>query len=180
MLDEIQTGNGRCGSYFAYQGLALQPDVVTTAKGLGNGVPIGACLATAAAGQTLTPGSHGSTFGGNPLACAAGLAVVSSISEQGLAARAEVMGSNLAQLLGDQLANCDAVSEIRQVGLMLGIELDRPCAPLVAQALQQGLLINVTAERVIRLLPPLIAETEHIETIASVVAALVRDFANGD
>ncbi len=179
MLDEIQTGNGRCGNYFAFQGLDLQPDVVTTAKALGNGVPIGACLANTAAAQALTPGSHGSTFGGNPLACAAALAVVETIVDQGLDARAAALGKALAELLGEQLADCSAVVAIRQRGLMLGIELDRPCSELVSQALQQQLLINVTAERVIRLLPPLVADMQHIEQIAATVAGLVLNFVNG-
>ena len=176
MLDEIQTGNGRCGNYFAYQGLGLSPDVVTTAKGLGNGVPIGACLANQQASATLTPGTHGSTFGGNPLACAAALAVVDTVTEQGLAERATILGDMLGGLLDERIGAIPAVKEIRQLGLMLGVELDRPCAELVGQALDEGLLINVTAGNVIRLLPPLIAEAEHIEQIAETVARLVLAF----
>ena len=176
ILDEVQTGNGRTGTYFAYQGLDITPDVVTTAKGLGNGVPIGACLARGAAADILGAGHHGSTYGGNPLVCAAGLAVVNTISQQGLCERARDMG----QLIRDTLLNdpqvAPLIAEIRGSGLMLGIELRRDCGELVAIALENGLLINVTAGNTIRLLPPLIiSESEALE-LAQGVARLIQGF----
>ncbi len=175
MLDEVQTGNGRTGSYFAYQGMDVTPDVVTTAKGLGNGVPIGACLAQGAAAQVLGAGQHGSTFGGNPLVCAAGLAVVNAIAEQQLCANATAMGQVITDTL---LADGDAaakITEIRGRGLMLGIELQRDCPELVQQGLAAGLLINVTAGNTIRLLPPLIINASEARELALGVAALIRN-----
>ena len=155
MLDEVQTGNGRTGSYFACQGMGVVPDVITTAKGLGNGVPIGACLARGDAARVLGAGHHGSTYGGNPLVCAAALAVIDTIREQDLCANASAMG----QLIRDTLmADAGAAAKIREIrgqGLMLGIALDRDCGELVAAGLEAGLLINVTAGDTIRLLPPL-------------------------
>src|SRR5690606_4199757 len=155
MLDEIQTGNGRTGSWFNYQQQGILPDVVTTAKGLGNGVPIGACLASGIAATLLKPGNHGSTFGGNPIACAAALATLQVIEEENLCARAAQLGSQLRARFAETLGHCEGVKEIRGQGLMIGIELDRPCGDLVAMAADAGLLINVTSESVIRLLPPL-------------------------
>jgi len=174
MLDEVQTGNGRTGTYFAYQGLGLVPDVVTTAKGLGNGVPIGACLARGAAAGVLGAGQHGSTYGGNPLVCAAGLAVVNTIIGQRLGDNARAMG----QLIADTLsADSDAAARIRQIrgsGLMLGIELDSDCGDLVAQGLAAGLLINVTAGNTVRLLPPLVINEQEARELAAGVAGLIR------
>ena len=169
MLDEVQTGNGRTGTYFAYQGLDFSPDVVTTAKGLGNGVPIGACLARGDAAEVLGAGQHGSTYGGNPLVCAAGLAVVNAIHDQQLCANASAMGQLITTtLLADSEAAAQ-ISEIRGRGLMLGIELRRDCGELVEQALAAGLLINVTAGNTIRLLPPLtINELEAREFLDAV------------
>src|SRR5690606_24095076 len=142
MLDEVQTGNGRTGTFFAYQHESIHPDVVTTAKGLGGGVPIGACLAKGAAAELFQPGNHGSTFGGNPLACAAGLAVLDTIEHDQLCARAAVEGAFLLEQLRTRLAHVPGVVAVRGLGLMLGIELDRPCAELVKRALTEGLLIN--------------------------------------
>lgn len=176
MLDEIQTGNGRCGSYFAYQALGLQPDVVTTAKGLGNGVPVGACLARGEAASVLGPGNHGSTFGGNPLACAAALAVINTIESENLAGRAAELGEFMRNKFASNFAECTAVTDIRGMGLMIGIELDRPCSELVEQALQAGLLLNVTANSVIRLLPPLIVSEDEANNIVDIVSRLVLDF----
>ncbi len=156
MLDEVQTGNGRTGTYFAYQGLDLTPDVVTTAKGLGNGVPIGACLARGAAAQVLGAGQHGSTFGGNPLVCAAGLAVVNTIVHDQLCANATAMGQLITEHLRADSAIAALVAEIRGKGLMLGIELRRDCGELAQRGLDAGLLINVTAGNTVRLLPPLV------------------------
>lgn len=176
MLDEIQTGNGRCGSYFAYQQLGLDPDVVTTAKGLGNGVPIGACLAKGAAAKTLVPGTHGSTFGGNPLATASALAVIETIETKHLGERVTQLGATMKSSFESALADNPAVVEIRGCGLMLGIQLDRPCAQLVSDALDNGLLINVTAGSVIRLLPPFILSDDEAEQIVSTVVKLINQF----
>jgi acetylornithine/N-succinyldiaminopimelate aminotransferase len=175
MLDEVQTGNGRTGSYFAYQGLGITPDVVTTAKGLGNGVPIGACLARGLAARVLGAGQHGSTYGGNPLSCSAALAVLETITSQQLWDNATVMGQLITEhIRADSLAAANII-ELRGRGLMLGIELRRDCGELVQQALDQGLLINVTAGNTIRLLPPLvITEPEALE-LAEGVAKLIRE-----
>ncbi|MEP6388585.1 MAG: aspartate aminotransferase family protein [Halioglobus sp.] len=177
MLDEVQSGNGRTGTYFAYQGLGLLPDVVTTAKGLGNGVPIGACLARSAAAQIFSGGNHGSTYGGNPLACAAAQAVIDTITEEGLATRATHLGNVIRTSLEEALTATEAVVEVRGRGLMLGIELARPCTELSALALEAGLLINVTAGNTIRLLPPLILEDEQAATLGRGVASLINRWA---
>lgn len=173
IFDEVQSGNGRTGSYFYYQQLQASPDIVTTAKALGNGVPIGACLARGEAAQTFTPGHHGSTYGGNPLACAAAGAVLESLAAEQLQDRAKPLGQLIEQTFQKSLRHQDAVAEYRRAGLMLGIELTRDCAALVSHALDAGLLINVTAARTIRLLPPLVmsnAQAQQLgETLASVV-----------
>ena len=176
MLDEIQTGMGRTGHLFAYQAGNSVPDVITVAKGLGNGVPIGACLARGEAADLFQPGNHGSTFGGTPLACAVGLAVLKTIENEGLVARAAALGERLLAAFQEQLADVEGVTDIRGRGLMLGIELDRPCGELVGQALEQGLLINVTAERVVRLLPPLVLTDEEADRIAEQVTTLIKEF----
>jgi acetylornithine aminotransferase len=177
MLDEIQTGMGRTGRWFAYQHHDFAPDVMTVAKALGNGVPIGACLARGTAAELFHPGNHGSTFGGNPLACSAALAVIDTIEREGLVKRAEILGAKLLADLQRELAGIPQVKAVRGFGLMLGIELDQPCAALVGQALAQGLLINVTSERVIRLLPPLIMSDEQTELLVSTLVPLIRQFA---
>ena len=174
MLDEIQTGNGRCGRYFAYQAIGLKPDVVTTAKGLGNGVPIGACLASGKAAQTLVPGTHGSTFGGNPLATAAALAVVETIEAEQLDARAAALGESIIDGLKQALGRNAAVIDIRGMGLMLGIQLDRPCGQLVTDALNAGVLINVTAGSVVRLLPPLTLSDSEAKQLVVTVSELIN------
>ena len=176
MFDEVQTGNGRTGTYFAYQGLKVTPDVVTTAKGLGNGVPIGACLARGAAAEVFGPGTHGSTYGGNPLACAAALAVIDVIIQDNLCERATARGQLIVDTLKAELDKPDAVVEIRGLGLMLGIELSRDCGELVPAALEAGLLINVTAGNTIRLLPPLIISEDEARTLARTLAGLIDDF----
>jgi acetylornithine aminotransferase len=174
MLDEVQTGNGRTGSYFAYQDLGFTPDVVTTAKGLGNGVPIGVCLARGPAAQVLGAGQHGSTCGGNPLVCTVGLAVMNTIRDQQLDANASAMGSLItATLLADSGAAA-RITEIRGKGLMLGIELQRDCGELVQRGLDAGVLINVTAGNTIRLLPPLIINEQEARELAGTVAELIR------
>ncbi len=180
MLDEVQTGNGRCGAQFAYQKLGIMPDVVTTAKGLGNGFPIGACLATGKAADVFTPGSHGSTYGGNPLACATALAVVSTIESQNLAERADVLGARILEQLTTEFANADYITDIRGMGLMIGIELTNPCPELVPLAKTQGLLLNVTADKVIRLLPPLILTDEEADFLVSTLVKLIKIYAGDD
>ena len=176
MLDEVQTGNGRTGKYFCYQHSDILPDVVTTSKGLGNGVPIGACLASGDAAQLMQPGNHGSTFGGNPLSCAAGLAVVNTIIDDGLEQRASALGDRIMNGLRKALANVDHVKEIRGMGCMIGIELDKPCKSLFAAAMDQGLIINVTADSVVRLLPPLIMTDDEADQLVDILAPLIRDF----
>jgi acetylornithine aminotransferase len=176
MLDEIQTGMGRSGKWFAFQHSNSRPDVMTLAKGLGNGVPIGACVARGRAAEVFKPGNHGSTFGGNPLACAAACAVIDSIESEQLVARAEVLGQRLQDGFHQQLDGVAGVREIRGLGLLLGIELDRDCADLMKLALQQGLLINVTAGKVVRLLPPLIISDAQAEQIVNTVSSLIKSF----
>ncbi len=176
MLDEIQTGMGRTGQMFACQHEEVLPDVMTLAKGLGNGVPIGACLARGAAAELFGPGSHGSTFGGNPLACSAALAVLDVLTEEALPARAAALGADLVTLFRNRLQDVPGVVAVRGKGLMIGIELDRPCADLVGQALTEGLLINVTADRVVRLLPPLVLEDEQAQLLVDTLTALIRHF----
>jgi acetylornithine aminotransferase len=179
MLDEVQSGIGRTGHWFAFQHARIQPDVVTVAKALGNGVPIGACLARGPAADTLQPGSHGTTFGGNPLAARAALAVIDTIEAEDLVANARVVGRALLEGLREKLTDTPGVRQIRGNGLMVGIELDRPCGELVGLALERGLLINVTAERVVRLLPPLITTAKQAEMISGQVSDLVRGFLEG-
>ncbi len=174
MLDEVQTGNGRTGKYFNYQHFDWQPDVVTTAKGLGNGVPIGACLAKGSAAELFQPGHHGSTYGGNPLACAAANAVVTTLTEHGVIDNAAKMGAYLLTELQAQLKDNPRVKSIRGYGLMLGIELTQPCTELVQLALAQGILINVTAGHVIRLLPPLIINQQDAELLTNTVVGLIN------
>jgi len=176
MLDEIQTGMGRTGEMFAFMHEKATPDVMTLAKGLGNGVPIGACLARGAAAELFKPGNHGSTFGGNPLACAAGLAVMDVLQQQDLATRAENLGTRMLLGFAEALKDVKGVADIRGKGLMIGIELDKPCADLVKRALADGLLINVTAERVVRLLPPLILTDAEADQIVKQVSALITAF----
>jgi acetylornithine aminotransferase len=180
MLDEIQTGMGRTGRWFAHQHAGVLPDVMTLAKALGNGVPIGACLARGEAAQALKPGTHGSTFGGNPLACAAALAVIETMEEDGLVERARDKGERLREQLSEALRGLNCVREVRGQGLMIGIELDRPCTELVARAIDKQLLINVTADRVIRMLPPLIINDDEIGTIVGTVRELIVEWNAGD
>ncbi len=176
MLDEVQTGMGRTGHWFAYQHTAILPDVMTLAKSLGNGIPIGACLARGVAAETFKPGNHASTFGGNPLACRAALSVIDTILQEGLLQRAQQLGERLHQGFISTLHGVDGVREIRGKGLMIGIELDRPCSQLMTEALKMKLLINVTAERVVRLLPPLILTEEQADKIVFNVSRLIQTF----
>ena len=176
MLDEIQTGMGRSGKWFAYQHSKIKPDVITLAKALGNGVPIGACLARGEAASVFQPGSHGSTFGGNPLACAAALAVIDSIEKQSLVERASQLGSKILEAFTANLADQAGVKSVRGLGLLIGIELDRPCKELVQKALDAGIIINVTAESVIRLLPPLVMSDEQADSLVEKLSGLIKDF----
>ena len=176
MLDEIQTGVGRTGRWFAHQHTGMVPDVMTLAKALGNGVPIGACLARGAAAEVLTAGTHGTTFGGNPLVCRVARTVMDLVQRDGLADRAAETGDYLLKGFRESLGRLSGVVDIRGKGLMLGIELDRPCADLVIQALDDGVLINVTAERVIRLLPPLILDRAQADLLLETVTRLVGRF----
>jgi acetylornithine/N-succinyldiaminopimelate aminotransferase len=176
MLDEIQTGNGRLGTYFAFQQSGIVPDVVTTAKGLGNGVPVGACLAQGVAAGIFAPGNHGSTFGGNPLACAAALAVITALQEEGVIARVPALSQRILAGFRQALAGEPGVLAVRGKGLMIGIALDRPCAALTARARENGLLINVTADSVIRLLPPLVFTDADADLLVAKLSALVREF----
>jgi len=180
MLDEIQTGMGRTGRPFAYQHGNCKPDVMTVAKALGNGVPIGACLARGQAAELFAPGHHGSTFGGNPLACRAALSVCQVLQQENLAERAAALGSRLLEDFGSALAGIDGITEIRGKGLMIGIQLDRPCAELVGRALAAGLLINVTAGSVVRLLPPLIMSDQEAAQLVEQLSTLIRDFLAGE
>ena len=174
ILDEIQTGNGRTGAYFCYQLSGIKPDVVTLAKGLGNGVPIGVCLARGKAARVFGPGNHGSTFGGNPLSCAVGITVVNQIEKLGLAKRAGELGDRMMEKFRQRLGGLNNVKDIRGMGLMIGIELDSPCGDLVAKAFEKGMLINVTADKVIRLLPPLTITDEEAEQICDTICELVE------
>jgi acetylornithine aminotransferase len=176
MVDEVQCGIGRTGKWFGYQWAGIQPDVVTLAKGLGSGVPIGAVVAGGRAKGTFGPGNHGTTFGGNPLACRAGLETLRIIEEESLLANAGTMGGRIRDGLGAALRGVTGIVAIRGQGLMIGVELDRPCGDLVKVALSHRLLINVTQERVIRLLPPLVINSQEADEIVARLAASIRSF----
>jgi acetylornithine/N-succinyldiaminopimelate aminotransferase len=176
MLDEVQSGIARTGTMFAFQHSGIYPDVMTLAKGLGSGVPIGACLAKGKAADIFQPGNHGSTFGGNPLACSAALATLAAIEEESLCAKAEEIGDFINQALREEFKGAPGVVTIRNAGMMIGIELDRPCGDLVKQALALGLLINVTADNVIRLLPPLVMSKAEAQQLVDILAPLVKNF----
>jgi acetylornithine/N-succinyldiaminopimelate aminotransferase len=176
MLDEVQSGMARTGKWFAYQHTGIKPDVATLAKGLANGFPIGACLASGAAADAFTPGKHGSTFGGNPLACVAALATLAVIEDEGLATRAGKLGDITREGISTKLAGVAGIKEIRGKGLMIGIELDRPCGDLVERGLEAGLLINVTADTVVRLLPPLNMKDAEVQLLIDGVSSLIRTF----
>lgn len=175
MCDEIQTGVARSGRWLASQHADIVPDVVTLAKALGNGVPIGACLATGAAAETLGPGSHGSTFGGNPLACRAALTVLEQIESRALAARAAALGERIVGRLREALEAHPGVIEIRHLGLLIGVELAHPAPSLPTLALAERVLLNMTAERVVRLLPPLtLTDAEADELARRVIRSIER------
>ena len=176
MLDEVQTGNGRTGKYFYYQHSGIIPDVVTTSKGLGNGVPIGACLAHGEAAELMQPGNHGTTFGGNPLACAAALATINTLQDENLSDRAAVLGDRIMAGFKKALADVEHIVEIRGKGCMIGIELNKPCKSLFPAAMAKGLIINVTADSVIRLLPPFVMTDDEADQVVAILAPLIKDF----
>ncbi|MDO8292994.1 MAG: acetylornithine transaminase [Gallionella sp.] len=176
LLDEVQCGMGRTGKWFAFQHTGILPDVVTLAKGLGSGVPIGACLTAGKAVGLFKPGNHGSTFGGNPLACTAGLTTLNIIEQDKLLAHAESLGQFIRQGIATALQDVNGVKEIRGQGLMLGIELDKPCSDLVKLALAQGLLTNVTADNVIRLLPALVMSQDEAQQLLDILCPLIKEF----
>jgi acetylornithine aminotransferase len=176
MLDEVQCGIGRTGKWFGFQHTDILPDVMTLAKGLGSGVPIGACLTAGNAVGTFKPGNHGSTFGGNPLACTAGLNTLNIIEQEGLLNHADEIGKFIREGIATSLQGVNGVKDIRGQGLMIGIELDKPCGDLVKQALAKGLLINVTADTVVRLLPPLILSQAEAQQMIDLLSPLIKDF----
>ena len=176
MLDEVQTGIGRTGKWFAFQHGDIRPDVLTLAKGLGSGVPVGACLAAGEAAEAFTPGKHGSTFGGGPLACRAALTTLDVMADDGLPAHAAELGAFIRADLAQRLAGVAGIREIRGQGLLIGIELDRPCGDLVRLALARKLLINVTSDNVVRLLPPLVMQRAEAERLTGLLAELITAF----
>lgn len=176
MLDEVQSGIGRTGTWFAFQHTDIVPDVMTLAKGLGSGVPIGACLAKGLAAEAFTYGKHGSTFGGNPLACTAGLTTLEIIEQDKLREHADAVGNWICGQLRAELSGVSGVQAIRNAGLMIGVQLDKPCGDLVRRALEQKLLINVTADNVIRLLPPLIITQDEASQLVQILVPLIQSF----
>ncbi|MFK7890856.1 MAG: acetylornithine transaminase [Granulosicoccus sp.] len=176
ICDEIQSGMGRTGKWFAHQHAGIQPDVMSLAKALGNGMPIGACLARGAAAELIQPGSHGTTFGGNPIACKVALTVIEQMESRDLVARAGQLGKRMRDGFKNRLHNQPAVRDIRGMGMMIGIELEHPCAEIVGKALEAGLLINVTADKVVRLLPPYILSDEQADDLVDRVSELIIDF----
>jgi acetylornithine aminotransferase len=178
MLDEVQCGIGRTGKWFAHQWAGIQPDVMPLAKGLGSGVPIGAIVCGPRAVNVLQPGNHGTTFGGNPLAMRAGVETLRIMEEDGLLAHAAAMGQRLMAGLCEEIGALPAVVDIRGAGLMVGIELNRPCGVLLMRAAEAGLLISVTADSVIRLVPPLIITAQQIDELLALLVPLIKDFLN--
>jgi acetylornithine aminotransferase len=179
MCDEVQCGIGRTGTWFGYQHSSVLPDVIALAKGLGGGFPVGACLARGAAADVFKPGNHGSTFGGNPLACRAALAVLDAIEKEGLRERAARIGERIRDALRDGLAHTEGVRDIRGRGLMIGIELDRPCADIVRTALERGMLVNVTSDNVVRLVPPLVMNENEADQLVAGLVPVIRGFLSG-
>jgi acetylornithine aminotransferase len=176
MIDEVQSGIGRTGKWFAHQWSGISPDVMTLAKGLASGVPVGACVARGAAAKVFKPGNHGTTFGGGPLVSVAALTTLEVIEKEGLLDNAAKMGSIIKDGLKRELAGVAGVKEIRGMGLMLGVELDRPCGDLVRRGLEAGIVTNVTADKVIRLLPPLVLQESEARHLVATLASLVKAF----
>jgi acetylornithine aminotransferase len=175
MFDEIQTGMGRTGTLFAYEQLGVQPDIMTLAKGLGGGVPIGACLATDSVAKAFSPGSHASTFGGNPLACAAGLAVCRALLEGHVLDHARQMGEYFAKGLSDCKERHRVVREVRGLGLLQGMELDMDGKTIVSECLARGILINGTGEHVLRFVPPLIITQSEIDRLIDTLGQIFSE-----
>jgi acetylornithine/N-succinyldiaminopimelate aminotransferase len=175
MLDEVQTGNGRTGTYFNFQQHGITPDVLTTAKGLGNGVPIGACIAKGKAANVLQPGNHGSTYGGNPLACSAAIAVIDSIKNENIYANVKARSEQMRSAFTSRLIEKGLATELRGTGLMLGIVINQDCPQLIKEALDIGLLINVTSGNVIRLLPPMNINQQDADQVVNLVCQLVEN-----
>ena len=178
IFDEVQCGVGRTGKWFAHQYSTVKPDVMTLAKGLGSGVPIGACITNKTATQLMEPGKHGSTFGGNPLACSAGVATLKAIEKEYLIKNAAEQGTLITTLLKKKFKNNKNIVSIRSLGLMIGIQLSSPCGEVVNIALEKKLLINVTAENVIRLLPPLIINKTEAKLLADRLINVIEIFLN--
>ncbi len=178
MLDEIQTGMGRTGEWFAWMHEDAKPDILTAAKALGNGFPIGACLASGRAAEIITPGTHGSTFGGNPLGCSVASTVISEIDKNKLVARAGELGDRIMARISTLLKNCSSIVSIRGKGLMIGIELNQDCGQLMQAGIDSGILLNVAAGNVVRLLPPFILLDEEADQLANMISKLILDFAN--
>jgi len=176
MIDEVQCGMGRTGKWFAHQWADIKPDVMPLAKGLGSGVPVGAVVCGPKAADVFGPGNHGTTFGGNPLAMRAGVETIRIMEEEGLLANAEKVGAALKGELERELADVKAVVEIRGQGLMLGIELDRPCGEILGRAARAGLMLSVTAERVIRLVPALILSEDEAKQIVAILVPVIKTF----
>jgi acetylornithine aminotransferase len=176
MLDEVQSGIGRSGKWFAFQHSHIMPDVVTLAKGLGGGVAIGACLAKGTAAEVFKPGNHASTFGGNPLACAAAIETLAVIAEEGLLDHATRLGDFMRARFKDQLAGVAGVVQIRGQGLIIGVELSVPCVELVTKALEEKLLINVTSDKVVRLLPAFVMQHAEAEQVVDITCRLIKEF----
>jgi len=176
MVDEVQCGTGRTGKWFAHQWSGIKPDVMPLAKGVSSGIPVGAVVAHGIASETFKPGNHGTTFGGNPLAMRAGLTTIEVMEEEGLLANATAMGDLIMHGMRKALAGHPGLVEVRGTGLMIGIQLDRPCSEIVALALKAGLVLNVTADSVVRMLPPLILNAEQAELIVATLAPIIRDF----
>ena len=178
MLDEVQSGIGRSGKWFAFQHSQIMPDVVTLAKGLGGGVAIGACMAKGAAAEVFKPGNHASTFGGNPLACAAALETLAVIEDEHLLEHATELGDFLRNRFRQQLSDVSKVVQIRGQGLIVGIELAVPCVDLVKKAFERKLLINVTSEKVVRLLPAFVMQQNEAEQVVDITCLLIKEFLN--
>jgi acetylornithine aminotransferase len=176
MTDEVQCGLGRTGQWFVYQQAGISPDVVTLAKGLGGGVPVGACVTGNRAKGVFSPGKHGSTFGGNPLACTAAVTVIDTMKEEKLLDNAAAVGRVIREGLSEGLSGTAGFVEVRGLGMMIGVELDRPCADIITMALERGLVLNVTAESVIRLVPPLVMSEAEGAQLVSLLVPVVKEF----
>jgi len=176
MIDEVQCGMGRTGKWFAHQWAGIVPDVMPLAKGLGSGVPVGAVVAGPKAARIFAPGNHGSTFGGNPLAMRAGVETLRIMEEDGLLANASTIGEHLRAALTRELADVSGFKEVRGRGLMIGIELDRPCGVLVNRAAENGLLISVTADSVVRMVPSLIITAAEADEAVAILCPLIKQF----